>query len=143
MKIGKTLLPVVLILAFLQTGTGPNLYAQEPYFKSKQIRIIVGLSSGGGYDRAARLIARHIGKYIPGNPDMVVQNMPGPARSLRPTMSGAWRSLTGDPSRAAQQFLLEPAFRPKRSAIRFAEISVDRLAGKRRHDDLFPRRRAV
>jgi tripartite-type tricarboxylate transporter receptor subunit TctC len=56
---------------------GQNLHAQEPFFKGKQIRIVVGLSSGGGYDRAARLIARHMGKYIPGNPDLVVQNMPG------------------------------------------------------------------
>src|SRR5918995_3209801 len=51
--------------------------AQEQFFKGKQIRIIVGLSTGGGYDRAARLVARHIGKHIPGNPDMLVQNMPG------------------------------------------------------------------
>jgi len=49
----------------------------EPFFKGRQIRIIVGLSTGGGYDRAARLVARHMPKYIPGNPDMVVQNMPG------------------------------------------------------------------
>lgn len=49
----------------------------DPYYKGKQIRIIVGLSSGGGYDRAARLVARYMPKYIPGNPDMVVQNMPG------------------------------------------------------------------
>ncbi len=51
--------------------------AQEPFFKGKQIRIIVGLSTGGGYDRAARMLARQIGKYIPGNPDVLVQNMPG------------------------------------------------------------------
>jgi tripartite-type tricarboxylate transporter receptor subunit TctC len=51
--------------------------AQEPFYKGKQIRIIVGLSTGGGYDRAARLLARYIGKYIPGNPDIIVQNMPG------------------------------------------------------------------
>ncbi|HXG52487.1 MAG TPA: tripartite tricarboxylate transporter substrate binding protein [candidate division Zixibacteria bacterium] len=51
--------------------------AQSDFYKGKQIRIIVGLSTGGGYDRAARLVARHIGKYIPGNPDVVVQNMPG------------------------------------------------------------------
>ena len=51
--------------------------AQEQFYKGKQIRFIVGLSSGGGYDRAARLVARYMGKYIPGNPDMVVQNMPG------------------------------------------------------------------
>jgi tripartite-type tricarboxylate transporter receptor subunit TctC len=56
---------------------GPDLHAQDAFFKGKQIRIIVGLSSGGGYDRAARLLARHMGKYIPGNPDLVVQNMPG------------------------------------------------------------------
>lgn len=53
--------------------------AQEPFFKGKQIRIVVGLSTGGGYDRAARLLARYMGKYIPGNPDFVVQNMPGAA----------------------------------------------------------------
>jgi tripartite-type tricarboxylate transporter receptor subunit TctC len=53
------------------------LAQSEPFFKGKTIRIIVGLSSGGGYDRAARLIARHWPKYIPGNPTIVVQNMPG------------------------------------------------------------------
>ena len=58
--------------------TGPQSgSAQEPYYKGKQIRIIVGLSSGGGYDRAARMLARFIGKYIPGNPEVLVQNMPG------------------------------------------------------------------
>jgi tripartite-type tricarboxylate transporter receptor subunit TctC len=49
----------------------------EPFFKGKSIRIIVGLSSGGGYDRAARLVARHYGRFLPGNPSFVVQNMPG------------------------------------------------------------------
>ena len=71
------LLIAALALGLCQTMAGRALHAQEPFFKGKQIRIIVGLSSGGGYDRAARLLARHIGKYIPGNPDMVVQNMPG------------------------------------------------------------------
>ena len=65
-----------LFLGFFQ-APGAVVYAQDQFFKGKQIRIIVGLSSGGGYDRAARMIARHIGKYIPGNPDLVVQNMPG------------------------------------------------------------------
>ena len=53
--------------------------AQEPFYKGKQIRIVVGLSTGGGYDRVARLLSRYMGKYIPGNPDIVVQNMPGAA----------------------------------------------------------------
>ena len=51
--------------------------AQEPFYKGKNIRIIVGLSPGGGYDTYSRLIARHVGKYIPGNPTVIVENMTG------------------------------------------------------------------
>jgi tripartite-type tricarboxylate transporter receptor subunit TctC len=47
------------------------------FYKGKVIRIVVGFGSGGGYDVYARLLARHFGKYIPGNPSLVVQNMPG------------------------------------------------------------------
>ena len=72
----KPLIATLVLLA-LQAASSSGLEAQEPFFKGKQIRIIVGLSSGGGYDRAARLLARYAGKYIPGNPDIVVQNMPG------------------------------------------------------------------
>ena len=73
----RTFVSAAVTCAVLGVITGRNLDAQESYFKGRHIRIIVGLSSGGGYDRAARLLARHIGKYIPGNPDLVVQNMPG------------------------------------------------------------------
>ncbi|MGH7796552.1 MAG: Bug family tripartite tricarboxylate transporter substrate binding protein [Candidatus Binatia bacterium] len=76
MKLKTMLLIAAFALAFLPV-IGQDLHAQEAFFKGKQIRIIVGLSSGGGYDRAARLLARHIGKHIPGNPGLVVQNMPG------------------------------------------------------------------
>jgi tripartite-type tricarboxylate transporter receptor subunit TctC len=72
----KTIWPALAVLAAAILPL-PSLNAQEPYFKGKQIRIVVGLSTGGGYDRAARLISRYMGKYIPGNPDFVVQNMPG------------------------------------------------------------------
>ncbi|MDH7794860.1 tripartite-type tricarboxylate transporter receptor subunit TctC [Beijerinckia sp. GAS462] len=52
--------------------------AQSPaFYKGKTITIIVGFSPGGGYDLSARTISRYIGKYIPGNPTVVVQNMPG------------------------------------------------------------------
>jgi tripartite-type tricarboxylate transporter receptor subunit TctC len=51
--------------------------ATEPFYKNKTIRIVVGLSPGGGYDRAARLVSRYMGQYIPGNPMMLVQNMTG------------------------------------------------------------------
>ena len=60
---------------FLSLGT--HLYAQEPYHQGKQIRVVVGFTSGGFYDRWARLLSRHMPKHIPGKPDMIVQNMPG------------------------------------------------------------------
>lgn len=55
-----------------------TLQAQgEPFYKGKTIRIIVGFTPGGLYDRWARLLARYLPKYIPGNPETLVQNMPG------------------------------------------------------------------
>jgi tripartite-type tricarboxylate transporter receptor subunit TctC len=50
-----------------------------PFYQGKTIRLIVGTTTGGGYDRWARFFARYMGKYIPGNPDLLVQNMPGAA----------------------------------------------------------------
>lgn len=58
-------------------GFHAALQAQEPFYKGKTIRIIVGFTPGGFYDRWARLFAKHMPKYIPGSPEMIVQNMPG------------------------------------------------------------------
>jgi tripartite-type tricarboxylate transporter receptor subunit TctC len=52
-------------------------YAQEPFYKGKTVRIIVGAAPGGGFDTYSRTIARHIGRHIPGNPTFIVENMPG------------------------------------------------------------------
>ncbi|HEX5020484.1 MAG TPA: tripartite tricarboxylate transporter substrate-binding protein [Candidatus Binatia bacterium] len=51
--------------------------AQEPFYQGKTIRVVVGFTSGGFYDRWSRLLARYVPKHLPGNPEMVVQNMPG------------------------------------------------------------------
>jgi tripartite-type tricarboxylate transporter receptor subunit TctC len=51
--------------------------AQEPFYKGKTIRFIVGLAPGGGYDLYSRVIGRHLGKHIPGQPTIVVENMAG------------------------------------------------------------------
>src|SRR3990170_4883801 len=53
------------------------LQAQAPFYEGKTIRIVVGLPAGGVYDIYARMLAAHIGKYIAGNPNVIVQNMPG------------------------------------------------------------------
>ena len=54
-----------------------NVHAQEDFYKGKTLRVIIGYSAGGTNDLWARTVARFWGKYIPGNPDMIVQNMPG------------------------------------------------------------------
>jgi tripartite-type tricarboxylate transporter receptor subunit TctC len=47
------------------------------FYKGKDITINVGYGAGGGYDTTTRIFARHFGKHIPGNPNVIVQNMPG------------------------------------------------------------------
>jgi len=68
---------VVAAIAWLLWVEGGILFAQEPFFKGKVVRIIVGFSPGAGFDTYSRVIARHIGKHIPGNPTVIVENMPG------------------------------------------------------------------
>ena len=65
---------IVIILAVLCIGRADS---QEPYYKGKTIKIIVGFSAGGGYDTYARLISRHMTTHIPGHPAIVVENMVG------------------------------------------------------------------
>ena len=58
----------------------------EDFYRGKTVTILVGFSAGGGYDLYARLLARHLGKHIPGNPTVVAQNMPG-AGSLKAALN--------------------------------------------------------
>ncbi len=51
--------------------------AEETFYKGKQVRLIIGYGTGGGYDSYARLIAKHMAKHIPGSPTILPQNMPG------------------------------------------------------------------
>jgi tripartite-type tricarboxylate transporter receptor subunit TctC len=52
------------------------------FYRGRSITLVIGYSAGGGYDAYGRVLARHLGKHIPGNPAIVAQNMPG-AGSLR------------------------------------------------------------
>ncbi|MGH8623569.1 MAG: Bug family tripartite tricarboxylate transporter substrate binding protein [Burkholderiales bacterium] len=51
--------------------------AQGSPYEGKTVTIVVGFKAGGGYDRTARILARHLPKYLPGKPNVIVQNMPG------------------------------------------------------------------
>jgi tripartite-type tricarboxylate transporter receptor subunit TctC len=70
------LLKTACTLAALAGLTAAPAAAQD-FYKGKTVTIVVGFSPGGGFDLNARLLARHIGKYIPGTPTVIVQNMPG------------------------------------------------------------------
>jgi tripartite-type tricarboxylate transporter receptor subunit TctC len=51
--------------------------AAQEFFKGKTVVVLVGTAAGGGFDTYSRMMARHLGKHLPGNPSIVVQNMPG------------------------------------------------------------------
>jgi tripartite-type tricarboxylate transporter receptor subunit TctC len=69
---------VGIALAAVAIELTPEINAQEqPFYQGKTIKIVVGFTSGGFYDRWSRLLARYVPKYIAGNPEMIVQNMPG------------------------------------------------------------------
>jgi tripartite-type tricarboxylate transporter receptor subunit TctC len=87
-RFGTALAAIPLCLAFAGSAGAQD---PESFYRGKTVRIVVGFSSGGGYDVYARVLARHIGRYIPGNPTVVVQNMPGAAslKSVQYLTTGA------------------------------------------------------
>lgn len=70
-------LSLLLISGLLSALCAGRAAAQTDFYQGKTIRIIVGYSPGGGYDALARMLSRHMGKYIPGHPAIVVDNMAG------------------------------------------------------------------
>jgi tripartite-type tricarboxylate transporter receptor subunit TctC len=57
--------------------TAPAQLWADDFYQGKTIRFVVGQAAGGGYDLSARTIARHMGRHIPGNPTIVVENITG------------------------------------------------------------------
>jgi len=80
MPIGYCVRLVAAAIAGVATAASAAAAAQdavEAFYKGKQISMVVGSSAGGGYDTYARLLARHFGPAVPGDPTVVVQNMSG------------------------------------------------------------------
>jgi tripartite-type tricarboxylate transporter receptor subunit TctC len=82
-----------------------NLQAQTPFYEGKTIRIVVGLPAGDVYDLYARMLAEHMGKHIPGSPNIIVQNMAGAS------------STTGSKVRLAQVHLVGELREVKQLAV--------------------------
>jgi tripartite-type tricarboxylate transporter receptor subunit TctC len=72
MKLLRVLLIVGSVIATAMSAGG-----QEPFYKNKTVRIVVGFSAGGGFDVYSRAISRHMNKHLPGNPTVIVENMTG------------------------------------------------------------------
>ena len=70
-------LAAALLLGLTLVASPARADAVSDFYKGKTVTFIVGYGTGGGYDVFARLLARYLGKYIPGNPSVVPQNMPG------------------------------------------------------------------
>jgi tripartite-type tricarboxylate transporter receptor subunit TctC len=66
--------PLGMIMA--QVAAAP-VAAQTPTLAGKNVTMLIGFGPGGGYDSWGRVVARHIGRHLPGNPNVVPQNMPG------------------------------------------------------------------
>ncbi|HSV21577.1 MAG TPA: hypothetical protein VLJ17_00960 [Xanthobacteraceae bacterium] len=81
MTLGKLARSTMAAAAFFPVS---SVQAQNPadFYKGKNVELYIGYSVGGGYDLYARVLARHIGRHIPGNPTLVAKNMEG-AGSLR------------------------------------------------------------
>ncbi|NIO11115.1 MAG: hypothetical protein GTO40_25110 [Deltaproteobacteria bacterium] len=64
------------LLVLVSTQSQTELRAED-WLKGKSVRILIGYPPGGGHDLEARVMGRHLSKYLPGNPNVIVQNMPG------------------------------------------------------------------
>ncbi len=75
MKLNLKLVALVLIVGVF--GRISSALAQADFYKAKTITVYIGTTPGALYDQWGRILAQHMGKHIPGRPDMIVQNMPG------------------------------------------------------------------
>ena len=75
----NTRFKLAVLVVLLAHGMAGGARAADDFFKGKTITFIVPTAPGGGYDTYSRLIARHIGRFLPGEPNVVPQNLPGAA----------------------------------------------------------------
>jgi tripartite-type tricarboxylate transporter receptor subunit TctC len=69
--------PMTILVLWFLFFAAASADAQEPFYKGKTVRLVVGFSAGGGFDVYSRAISRHLGKHLPGNPNVIVENMTG------------------------------------------------------------------
>ncbi|MFL6936504.1 MAG: hypothetical protein ACJ8EJ_17840 [Xanthobacteraceae bacterium] len=75
-------------------STGAAAQGAEAFFKGKVINLYIGFAPGGTYDYYSRLVARFMGKHIPGHPTIVAQSMPGAGSFQAANFLTPWRRKT-------------------------------------------------
>jgi tripartite-type tricarboxylate transporter receptor subunit TctC len=73
----KCMAAACLAAACLAANAAPAQDAVAAFYRGRVVTIVVGSAVGGGFDTYARLVGRHLGRFIPGNPTVIVQNIPG------------------------------------------------------------------
>jgi len=66
----------IALALFVAASFGVSGASAEDFYKNKQLRLIAGFPAGNDYDLGARLLVKYLPKYIPGQPTIIVQNMP-------------------------------------------------------------------
>ena len=67
----------MIVATVLCAASSAGAQSVADFYRGKTVTVVCGIAPGGGYDLSARIFGRHLGKHIPGNPTVIVQNMPG------------------------------------------------------------------
>ena len=119
-----------------------DLQAQEPYYKGKSIKIVV-FTPGGFYDRWARLFSRYMPKYIPGSPEIVVQNMPGGGSLIAANYAHSVAKPDGLTMGMAQYTAYIDQLVGRKEVQFDAQVHLDRISGDRDGSSLYAQRCAL
>jgi tripartite-type tricarboxylate transporter receptor subunit TctC len=113
--------------------------AVADFYRGKTVRIVVGFSAGGGYDQYSRVIGRHLSKHIPGNPNVLVDNMPGVGSII--AANHLYNAAPKDGTVMANisgPIVLEQLFGRAVGTVRYGEVSLSRGARERKLSDDCP-----
>lgn len=106
------LFTLLMSLVLASWPSGPMAQSDSD-FKGKTIRVIIGTSTGGGVDLYARLVAQFLGKHLPGEPNIVPQNMPGASSVVAANFIYTMAKPDGlNPGRVARRSLFRPGAWP-------------------------------
>jgi len=121
-----------------------NALAQAPFYQDKTLRFVAGYGAGSVDDTWTRLIAQYLGKYVPGNPNIIVQNMPGAGAMIAANYVykvAKPDGLTLGGIRGGLYF--RSAGREKTSSVRLDEVYLARQSDTGRTADLHARQHSL